>query len=48
MQLMRTLFREEGLRPKQQKRVKALFHQWLSTEAMVEHAVGVGAPSETV
>jgi len=48
MQLMRALFKEEGLKPKQQKRVKALFHQWLSNEAMVEHAVEVGAPGEVM
>ncbi len=46
MQLMRTLFKEEGLKPKQQKRVKMLFHQWLSNEAMAEYAIEVGAPGE--
>ncbi|HHI79409.1 MAG TPA: RsmB/NOP family class I SAM-dependent RNA methyltransferase [Planctomycetes bacterium] len=44
MQRMRAMFREEGLRPRQQKRVKALYYQWLSREAMVEYAVEVGAP----
>ncbi len=44
MQLMRKLFREQGLRPKQQKRVKSLFHQWLSTEALVEYALENSAP----
>jgi 16S rRNA (cytosine967-C5)-methyltransferase len=44
MQLMRALFREEGLRSKQQKRVKTLFHQWLSDEALVEFALEQAAP----
>ena len=44
MQLMRRLFREQGLKSKQQKRVKALFHQWLSSEALVEYALDQSSP----
>ncbi len=44
MQLMRRLFREQGLKSKQQKRVKALFHQWLSSEALVEYALDQASP----
>ena len=47
-QLMRELFAEERLRPKQQKRVRDLFHGMLSNARLVEHALRLAAPGEIV
>ncbi len=46
--LMRVLFREERLRPKQQKRVKELFHRMLSSQAMIDYALEAAAPGAIV
>ena len=47
-QLMRELFREERLRPKQQKRVRDLFHDLLASARLVERALRVAAPGDIV
>ena len=43
-QLMRQAFREEGLKPKQQRRVKERFHALLAGAAMIDYALGVASP----